>query len=421
MSRNSLKIVIILATISIIGIAVTQIYWVSRALDIRENQFNRDVNTALRNVAAQIFEINKTPSPANNPVNQLSTNYFVVAVNGVVDVSLLEFLLVTEFEKKNITADFEFGVYDCSDNCMVYGNFVSSRSDRKLASIADLPTWKDEGYYFGVQFPFLQANLLSQMGIWGFSSAVLLVVVLFFVYTLLAILKQKRLSEIQKDFINNMTHEFKTPIATIAISSEVLKNPGISKEPDRLLKYATVIENESNRLKQQVERVLQMAQLDEKKIELHTERFDANDLLKEAVQNCALALPENRGNIELKLNGAQHTIVGDKLHLTNVINNLIDNAVKYNNNEPQIIVRTYNKKNTFCIEVEDNGMGIAPENHNKIFERFYRVPTGNVHNVKGFGLGLNYVKLIVNAHKGRITLDSTLGKGTIFKIFLPLV
>lgn len=421
MSRNSLKIVIILAAISIIGIAVTQIYWVSRALDIRENQFNRDVNTALRNVAAQIFEINKTPSPANNPVNQLSTNYFVVAVNGVVDMSLLEFLLVNEFEKKNITADFEFGVYDCSDNCMVYGNFISTRSDRKMASITDLPTWKDEGYYFGVQFPFLQANLLSQMGIWGFSSAVLLIVVLFFVYTLLAILKQKRLSEIQKDFINNMTHEFKTPIATIAISSEVLKNPGISKEPDRLLKYATVIENESNRLKQQVERVLQMAQLDEKKIELHTERFDVNDLLIEAVQNCALALPGNRGNIELKLNGAQHTIVGDKLHLTNVINNLIDNAVKYNSNEPQIVVRTYNKKNMFCIEVEDNGMGIAPENHNKIFERFYRVPTGNVHNVKGFGLGLNYVKLIVKAHKGSITLDSTLGKGTIFKIFLPVV
>lgn len=421
MSRNSLKIVIILAAISIIGIAVTQIYWVSRALDIRENQFNRDVNTALRNVATQIFEINKTPSPANNPVNQLSTNYFVVAVNGVVDMSLLEFLLVNEFEKKNITADFEFGVYDCSDNCMVYGNFISTRSDRKMASITDLPTWKDEGYYFGVQFPFLQANLLSQMGIWGFSSAVLLIVVLFFVYTLLAILKQKRLSEIQKDFINNMTHEFKTPIATIAISSEVLKNPGISKEPDRLLKYATVIENESNRLKQQVERVLQMAQLDEKKIELHTERFDVNDLLKEAVQNCALALPGNRGNIELKLNGAQHTIVGDKLHLTNVINNLIDNAVKYNSNEPQIVVRTYNKKNMFCIEVEDNGMGIAPENHNKIFERFYRVPTGNVHNVKGFGLGLNYVKLIVKAHKGSINLDSTLGKGTIFKIFLPVV
>ncbi|MEZ4945348.1 MAG: HAMP domain-containing sensor histidine kinase [Cyclobacteriaceae bacterium] len=420
MSRNTLRIVIVLAAISIIGIAVTQIYWVSRALDIRENQFNRDVNTALRNVATQIFEINKTPSPANNPVNQLSTNYFVVAVNGVVDVSLLEFLLVSEFEKKNITADFEFGVYDCSDRCMVYGNFVSSQPDRKLANITDLPTWKDEGYYFGVQFPFLQANLLSQMGIWGFSSAVLLVVILFFVYTLLAILKQRRLSEVQQDFINNMTHEFKTPIATIAISSEVLKNPNISKEPDRLLKYATVIENESNRLKQQVERVLQMAQLDEKKIELNTETFDANELLKEAIQNCSLTLQENKGSIELKLNGALHNIVGDKLHLTNVINNLIDNAVKYNNNKPQIVIRTYNKKDAFCIEVEDNGMGIASENHNRIFERFYRIPTGNVHDVKGFGLGLNYVKLIVEAHKGSITLNSTLGKGTIFKIFLPV-
>jgi two-component system phosphate regulon sensor histidine kinase PhoR len=302
----------------------------------------------------------------------------------------------------------------------IVGNFVSSQPDRKLANITDLPTWKDEGYYFGVQFPFLQANLLSQMGIWGFSSAVLLVVILFFVYTLLAILKQRRLSEVQQDFINNMTHEFKTPIATIAISSEVLKNPNISKEPDRLLKYATVIENESNRLKQQVERVLQMAQLDEKKIELNTETFDANELLKEAIQNCSLTLQENKGSIELKLNGALHTIVGDKLHLTNVINNLIDNAVKYNNNKPQIVIRTYNKKDAFCIEVEDNGMGIASENHNRIFERFYRIPTGNVHDVKGFGLGLNYVKLIVEAHKGSITLNSTLGKGTIFKIFLPV-
>jgi two-component system phosphate regulon sensor histidine kinase PhoR len=187
-----------------------------------------------------------------------------------------------------------------------------------------------------------------------------------------------------------------------------------------LLKYATVIENESNRLKQQVERVLQMAQLDEKKIELNTETFDANELLKEAIQNCSLTLQENKGSIELKLNGALHNIVGDKLHLTNVINNLIDNAVKYNNNKPQIVIRTYNKKDAFCIEVEDNGMGIASENHNRIFERFYRIPTGNVHDVKGFGLGLNYVKLIVEAHKGSITLNSTLGKGTIFKIFLPV-
>ena len=410
-----------MAAISIIGIAVTQIYWVGRALDIRENQFNRDVNTALSNVAARVSEINKAPAPATNPVNQLSTNYFVVAVNDVVDAGLLEFLLVSEFEKKNIRADFEYGVYDCSDKCMVYGKFVSSKPDRKLANMTDLPTWNEEGYYFGVQFPFLQANLLSQMGIWGFSSAVLLVVVLFFIYTLLAILKQKRLSEVQKDFINNMTHEFKTPIATIAISSEVLKSPGISSEPDRLLKYATVIKNESHRLKQQVDRVLQMAQLDEKKIDLSLGPIDGHEWLTGIAQNCSLAMKVREGGIGLQLNAVQCRIKGDKLHLTNVVNNLIDNAVKYNNDPvPRIHIRTYNKKGRFCLEVEDNGIGIAPENHDRVFERFYRVPTGNVHNVKGFGLGLNYVKLIVEAHKGSISLDSTPGKGTTFKISLPL-
>lgn len=419
MSRNTLRIVIVLAAISIVGIAVTQIYWVSRALDIRENQFNRDVNTALRNVAGKIFEINKTPSPANNPVSQLSTNYFVVAINGAIDGKLLEYLLVTEFEKKNISADFEYGIYDCSDKCMVYGNFISSHKDKRLASIIDLPTWKDEGYYFGVQFPFMQANLLSQMGIWGFSSAVLLIVVLFFVYTLFVILKQRRLSEVQKDFINNMTHEFRTPIATIAISSEVLKDPGISKEPERLLKYASLIQHESNRLKQQVERVLQMARLDEKKIELNKEKIDGNEILKEAIRNCSLPLLEKNGKIDLKLNAAQHFLVADKFHLSNVINNLIDNAIKYNNSNPQIILRTSNNKSIFCIEVEDNGIGISPDNHQKIFERFYRVPTGNVHDVKGFGLGLNYVKLIAEAHHGSITLESNLGKGSTFKICLP--
>lgn len=419
MSRNTLRIIIVLAAISIAGIAATQIYWVRRAFDIRENQFNRDVNTALRNVANQIFEINKTPSPSNNPVNQLSTNYFVVAINGEIDVNLLEFLLTTEFEKRNITAAFEYGVYDCSNKCMVYGNFVSLQNDKRLASITDLPTWNDEGYYFGVQFPFLQANLLSQLGIWGFSSAVLLIVIFFFIYTLLVILKQRRLSEVQQDFINNMTHEFKTPISTIAISSEVLKDPKISTEPDRLLKYASVIQNESNRLKQQVERVLEMARLDEKKIELNKEYLNGNEVIEEAVQNSTLSLTEKEAEIKTHLNAAQFHFHGDKLHLINVINNLIDNAIKYNDNKPIIIISTYNKKHSFCIEVEDNGIGIAPENQRKIFERFFRVHTGNIHNVKGFGLGLNYVKLIIEAHQGTIEAESTPGKGTVFKISLP--
>lgn len=419
-SRTTLRIVIILAAISIVGITVTQLYWVRRALDIRENQFNRDVNTALRNVATKIFEINQTPSPANNPVTQVSTNYFVVAINDNIDVSLLEFLLITEFEKRNIAADFEYGIYDCSDQCMVYGNYISPTATRQLVKSQTLPEWKEEGYYFGVQFPLLQANLISQMGIWGFSSVVLLVVIFFFIYTLFVILKQRRLSEVQQDFINNMTHEFKTPISTIAISSEVLKSPDIAKSPERLMKYATIIENENNRLKQQVERVLQMARLDEKRIELERESVNIHDLIDESISNCILALEEKHGNINSKFEALSSQVFVDKLHMTNVFTNLIDNATKYNINRPEVTIKSENIAGKIVIQIEDNGIGISPENHKKVFHRFFRVSTGDIHDVKGFGLGLSYVKLIIESHGGSINLKSNKGQGSVFTITLPI-
>lgn len=183
-SRLTLRIVIILAAVSILGITATQIYWVRKAFDLRKNQFNQDVTAALSNVGNKILEINQTPSPANTLVNQISTNYFTVLVNGPIDNNLLEFLLVTEFEKRHVTADFEYGVYDCASKCMAGGTYVSPKKVLP-ANFSELPTWQNDGYYFGVRFPLVEANLISQMGIWGFSSAVLLVVIFFFVYTLL--------------------------------------------------------------------------------------------------------------------------------------------------------------------------------------------------------------------------------------------
>jgi two-component system phosphate regulon sensor histidine kinase PhoR len=277
-----------------------------------------------------------------------------------------------------------------------------------------------DGYYFGVRFPQIEANLISQMGIWGFSSIVMLVVIFFFVYTLFVILKQRRLSEVQNDFINNMTHEFKTPLATIAISSEVLKDPSIAKNPERLLNYATIIENESQRLKQQVERVLQMAQTEKADVGLKKERQDIHELIKEAVGNHTAALASKRGEVRLALSATNCNILADKLHFTNVIGNLLDNAIKYCEKEPRIAITTSNSQASIQIEISDNGIGISSENQKKIFARFYRVPTGNLHDVKGFGLGLNYVKLIVEAHKGRISVQSTPGKGSIFTIVLPV-
>jgi len=165
----TLRIVVVLAGLSIAGITFTQIYWVRKAFDLRENQFYRDVHSGLSAVANQIFEINKTPSPANNPVTQVSTNYFVVAVNSPLNTNLLEFLLKTEFEKRNITADFEYGTYDCIDRCMVGGNAVSPSNSTLVSAVGPLPTWKEgsyDGYYFGVHFPAIETNLISQMGIW---------------------------------------------------------------------------------------------------------------------------------------------------------------------------------------------------------------------------------------------------------------
>jgi two-component system, OmpR family, phosphate regulon sensor histidine kinase PhoR len=420
-SRSTLRIVIVLAAISIAGIIFTQIYWVRRALDIHENQFYRDVSSSLRNVAEKIFEINKTPSPSNNPVDQVSSNYFTVTVNGPIDASLLEFLITTEFEKRNVTADFEYGIYDCSEQCMVGGNYISPKKVKAAVNFPTTPKLKNDGYYFAVHFPTVQANLISQMGIWGFSSVVMVIVIFFFVYSLFVILKQRRLSEIQKDFINNMTHEFKTPISTIAISTGVLKDPSIVRTPERLLNYATIIENETHRLKQQVERVLQMARLDKEDLGLKKEEINIHELIQDAVKNILPSLQSKQGHIELILNASQSKAMVDKLHFTNVFFNLLDNAIKYNQQPPKITVSTKNINNRLLVSVSDNGIGISVDHVKKVFHKFYRVPTGNIHDVKGFGIGLNYVKLILEKHEGRVLLESELGKGSTFTIEIPSI
>ena len=419
MKSSSIRFIVILATFCIVGITITQLYWVKRAFDLKEAEFERTVNASLFNVANQIFEINNTPSPAMNPVKQVSTNYFIVMVNGEVDASLLEFLLRSEFEKRNIQVDFEYGVYDCSSEKMKYGDYVPLQTAKEKITSKKLPAWNHYAYYFGVQFPNREAHLINQMGIWSFSSVVLLFVIVFFGYTLFVILKQKRLSEIQKDFINNMTHEFKTPISTIAVSTEVLKDPNIIHQPERLLNYTTIIEKENARLKQQVERVLQMARSDKDAIALKKEVVDVHLIIQEAIKNTSTALHEKQGSISCELKASMHLIEADKLHLTNVLYNLIDNAIKYCHTPPHIIIRTSDVRKNILLEIHDNGIGISPENQKRVFQKFFRVPTGNVHDVRGFGIGLNYVKTIVEAHKGNIKLESELGRGCTFKISLP--
>lgn len=422
MNRYTIRLIVVLATLSIIGIVTTQLFWLNKALDISEKQFNRSVTIALRSVAKRLLVYSNQTLPNENPVIQLTDNYFVVRVNDVIDANLLELFLKEEFEKRYVMIDFEYSIYDCATENMVYGNYVkfdSTRTTKKQTPTEKLPKWNQAAYFFGVHFPSRNSFVVAEMQIWIFTTAVLLVVIVFFGYALFIILKQKRLSEIQKDFINNMTHEFKTPIATISISAEVLKNPKIAEQPERLKKYANIILDETNRLKKQVESVLQIAVLN-KDVKLKTEDVDMHQIVEKAIQSIKPLLDTHKGNFQYEDTATQGIVAGDVLHLTNIVYNLLDNAIKYCEKVPEITLKIYNEKNYVCVMVQDNGIGIHKKNQSHIFDKFYRVPTGNIHNVKGFGLGLNYVKQIIKAHKGKIEVESELGIGSIFRVYLPV-
>jgi two-component system phosphate regulon sensor histidine kinase PhoR len=418
--RETLRYVLILATFSLAGIITIQIYWFSRAFDLREKQFNQSVTIALRNVSDQMLEYNNLPIPQINPVEQLSSNYYVVMFNNVMDAELLETLLINEFGKRNLDLDFEYGIYDCMNEEMVYGNYVdlSEKQKKTFARKSDLPVWEDNDYYFGVLFPTKRNTLLGQMGIWIFSSIVLLIVIFFFAYALFIIYRQRKLSETQKQFINNMTHEFRTPISTILLSSDVLKDPGITSNPKRLGNYARIIREESKRLLSQVENILQSTIIEERKANLKMQPLNAHELIKEVVKN--LNIIQKEEIVDLNLEADHTTILADEIHFSNAIKNLVDNAIKYSSTDPEVSIRTRSQHHDLFIEISDKGIGIEKEYQHKVFRKFYRVPTGNLHDRKGFGIGLHYVKNIIKLHKGSIKLESSPGIGSTFFIKIPL-
>jgi two-component system phosphate regulon sensor histidine kinase PhoR len=238
----------------------------------------------------------------------------------------------------------------------------------------------------------------------------------FFTYAILVMLCQKRLSEVKTDFINNMTHEFKTPISTIALSAEVLSADEIMRQPERLKQYVNIIKYENSRLKGQVDKVLEIAKLSPKKVNIKLEPVDIHLLIQSAIASFEVSVHEAGGKVNTNFSAGHHIIMGDKVHLTNVLHNLLDNAVKYNENAPYISISTHGNSRWLKIDITDNGIGIPAAQRKFIFDKFYRVPTGNLHNVKGFGLGLYYVKTIVEAHNGKIGLNSSVGTGTTFTL-----
>ena len=413
MQDTIIKRVFIFGAIAIIGIIAIQAYWGVNTYKQKESEFHQTVHIALLRVAKGIAKSNNNQLPINNLVKKVSSNYYVVNTNSIINAGELEFYLQKEFYDLGLNIDFEYAIHDCETNEMVYGNYCEFEDlPEDNLQLGNLPKYDEFIYYFGVKFPSRNAYVMGSMKSALLLLLVLLTTIIFFVYALYVILTQRRLSEMQKDFINNMTHEFKTPISTIKISSEVfLKEEKIAGDA-RLLKYANIIQQQNERLNSQVEKVLQIAKMERDNFKLKKELINVHDMLTNIIQSMEIQVNKHQGKIGTGLMAANPMINADPLHLSNIIQNLIDNAIKYCREKPEIQIMTEEKNGKLSLIIKDKGIGIKKEFQNKIFEKFFRVPTGNVHNVKGFGLGLFYIKNICDAHGWNIHLDSEYQKGT---------
>lgn len=342
-----------------------------------------------------------------------------------VDSLMLDSVLKQELFDAGITARYSYKITSKLANAKQRENFKDpQKSCDSLHCFFTINLSPNNVYvtpqYLSVYFPNQKNYLLKTMWLMLSVSAIVILILIFaFYYTISTISKQKKLSHIKNDFISNMTHEFKTPISTISLACEMLNDSAVAKTPEKQSRFLKMIKDENKRLSILVESILQTSILDKGEFKLKRSDNNVHDIIEQAIQNTQLLIDARNGHIDKQLNAKKCVINADKVHLTNIIFNLIDNAIKYTKENPQILISTLDTENGILISVKDNGIGISKENQRKIFDKFYRVPTGNVHNVKGFGLGLSYVQAVVLKHNGTINVESELGKGSTFKIVMP--
>lgn len=338
-----------------------------------------------------------------------------------INPSALNSTLKEEFSAHGIPLDFRFAVKNYKNDLVFTSETYDSTEVAERFTVRLFPDDViGKPYFLEVYFPNEKEYIRHATGLMSISAmAVSLLIIFLFGLTLYIIFRQKKLSEIKTDFINNMTHELKTPISTISLASQMLSDPSVPPEAKNIKHISGIIQNESKRLSYQVEKVLQMSVFDRGKIPLKIKTINLHELIESIISSFRIQVKKREGTITTSLNATQYIVNGDELHLTNVIVNLLENALKYCDKIPEILVTTENVKRYVKISVQDNGIGISKENQKRIFEKFYRVPTGNIHNVKGFGLGLSYVKKIVEEHGGEVSVESEPAKGSTFHILLP--
>jgi len=339
-----------------------------------------------------------------------------------VSVPVLQKLIKKELEEHGVETKFEFGIYSNNLATKIKSNEFKYDKDATYSIPVFIDNEGSTKYELLVTFPLKKKFLLSELvSITVLSIIFTLIILIAYSSALNQLIRQRQISEIKNDFINNMTHEFKTPIATINLALDAIKNPKIIDDKEKVLRYLQMIKDENKRMHAQVENVLRISKLEKKELDIVKEPHNIHEIIEDAIEHVNLILADREGTIISHFNALRNTVLINDVHFTNVIVNILENAIKYSPNVPEIEICTENIKDMIIIKIKDKGLGMSKAAQKRIFEKFYREHTGDIHNVKGHGLGLSYVKRIVDDHNGQVYVESEKGKGSTFIIKLPLI
>lgn len=437
--KKIFPLISVLILLSLLGLIFFQVLWLRGSLESQEQKFNEHLILATYQVSEDLVQEKGNLMPMLRrgkpalPSERLQLEYFAPTIAQKFTRDEIKQIIRRAFERQHLSnIPFEFSITSTSylGEELVSENFYKLQADtinniRQAIGLEAPPATNAEGIspqeILVILIPHARSFIWKSMT-WFIAGAVLftLIIVCAFFITVRALIRQKKLSEIKSDFINNMTHEFKTPLATISLAVDALKNEKVLQNREKMDYFTGIIKEENKRMNKQVETILQAALLDKQEVQLNLKRLHAHELIRSALNNIHLQVEEKQGTMETKLDAANDMLMADEVHFTNLISNLLDNAVKYSKDHLKIHLSTSSTNKEFRIRIEDNGIGMNKETLARIFEKFYRAHTGNLHNVKGFGLGLSYVKTMVDAHHGSIRAESTPGKGTIFHLQFPL-
>ncbi|MFM6944207.1 MAG: sensor histidine kinase [Bacteroidota bacterium] len=423
--KKTFPLIIVLITLSVLGVLGIQMLWIKNAIWVKNDQYQQDVKSSLVDIKTALYES-----------FLLKNGYYSFAQ----DMQSTGFLLEHSFTTQNLGKDEITRIIRKE----LIKNKITLPFDYAITNIFNMPIIFSEGYnaeYLNRSINYIvtperavqvetlhlyihePSNYILSKISWMIIASIIFttIIIAAFTLTIRTVFNQKKIAEVKNDFINNMTHEFKTPLATISLAVDALNNEKVIHDVEKIKYYSGMIKEENKRMNKQVEKILQAARVERQELKLILQEVDAHETIEHIAENVLLQIQQKQGSLTLDLAAPNFKLKADEVHFSNIIFNLIDNAIKYTNDAPTIKISTSTLGHFLAIKISDNGIGMSKETQSRIFEKFYRSHTGNLHNIKGFGLGLSYVKAMTEAHGGKVKVESIVGKGSTFTVMLPLL